>query len=400
MSWLPTAILWFVAAVALVPLLVLVVESLATQLPPRRRAASPGRPACAVLVPAHNEEAGLGRTLGSLCGQLRPTDRLVVIADNCTDATAEVARSIAGVEVLQRHDPDHRGKGFALDFGVRHLGSAPPAVVVVVDADCDVSSNLLDRLCALVAATGRPVQALDELLPPPGAPAAQQFSAFAFRFRNVIRARGRERLGLPGLLCGTGMAFPWELLREAPLVSADLAEDMELGVALALAGRPPLFCAEAWVRGELPGRTQAALAQRRRWEHGHLFALRRDVPRLVGAGLRRGRLGLIFLGLALGVPPLALLAVLEVLVLALLGLVWLMGGPPGPALVLMAGGWLVMAAVGAAWWRFGRDLLTPWALLTLPLYVLWKLPIYLAFLVRPQRTWVRAERPSDPGLSS
>jgi len=390
----PDLLLTLLAAAVVVPLAVLAGECLAALLPARRTPDGP-RPGCAVLVPAHNEEAGLGRTLNALRDRLRPADRLIVIADNCTDQTAAVARAFTSVEVLERHDADRRGKGYALDFGIRHLDANPPAVVIVVDADCEVSPNLLDRLTALAAATGRPVQAVDELLPPAGAPATQRFSAFAFRFRNVIRARGRDRLGLPCLLCGTGMAVPWELLRGARLASADLAEDMSLGAALALAGRPPVFCPDAWVRGELPERSKAALTQRQRWEHGHLFTLRREVPRLLAAGLRRGRFDLIALALALGVPPLALLAVLELLVLAVLLIGWALGGPSGPAVTLAVGGAVALLAVGAAWARFGRDVLPPRALLALPLYVAWKVPIYLAFLVRPQKAWVRTERAAD-----
>src|SRR3954468_13749647 len=102
------------AASLLVPLAVLPVEGLAALLPRRRAAAADGpRPRCAVLVPAHDEEAGIARTLGDLLPQLGPGDRLVVVADNCADGTAAVARG-AGAEVLERTDPDHRGKGYAL----------------------------------------------------------------------------------------------------------------------------------------------------------------------------------------------------------------------------------------------------------------------------------------------
>src|SRR5262245_25842959 len=90
------------AVALLVPLAVLAVECLAALLPPRRADGGGERPSCAVLVPAHDEEAVLGHTLADLRPQLRPGDRLVVIADNCTDGTALVARA-AGADVVERH---------------------------------------------------------------------------------------------------------------------------------------------------------------------------------------------------------------------------------------------------------------------------------------------------------
>src|SRR6476469_7481059 len=95
------------AALLLMPLAVLTVECLAALLPGRRTAYTPAgaRPLCVVLVPAHDEESGLPPTLAGLRSQLRPGDRLLVVADNCTDRTAAVARA-AGAEVVERHDPD------------------------------------------------------------------------------------------------------------------------------------------------------------------------------------------------------------------------------------------------------------------------------------------------------
>src|SRR5438105_1471528 len=96
---------------------VLTVEALAALLPRRRRpAAAACRPRCAVLVPAHDEEAGVGRTLEAVRAQLAPGDRVLVVADNCADRTAAVAAA-AGADVAERRDPARRGKGYALDFG-------------------------------------------------------------------------------------------------------------------------------------------------------------------------------------------------------------------------------------------------------------------------------------------
>src|SRR5262249_25581012 len=115
----------------------------------------PGR--AAVLVPAHNEGRGLLCTVADINAQLRPGDRLVVVADNCTDDTAQIAAA-AGSEVTIRNDRGRTGKGYALDWGLRHLGADPPDVVVVIDADCRLASGTIDRLVATCVTTGRPAQ--------------------------------------------------------------------------------------------------------------------------------------------------------------------------------------------------------------------------------------------------
>src|SRR5262249_21191350 len=171
---------WLLVAVLLVPLVVLLVECLAALLPRRRGAADPTapRPRWAVLVPAHDEETGIGRTLADLVPQAGPGDRVLVVADNCSDRTAEVARA-AGATVTERTSgPDKRGKGFALDHGVRQLEADPPDAVVIVDADCQVPAGGIERLAREAVATGRPVQAVYLMDVPPAGGPTKQLSAF------------------------------------------------------------------------------------------------------------------------------------------------------------------------------------------------------------------------------
>jgi hypothetical protein len=187
------------------------------------------------------------------------------------------------------------------------------------------------------------------------------------------------------------MAFPWNVIESAPLAGGDIVEDMRLGVELALAGTPPLFCAEAEVAGEFPAAADATDSQRRRWEHGHLRTLLRQAPRLAKTGLRRLRPSLLALALELSVPPLAFLFLLQSAALILLSLVAVCGGPALPFEVLAWGMGATALAVLLAWLTFGHGLPAV-VLLAAPFYALAKLPLYLAFLTRPQRTWVRTAR--------
>lgn len=386
-----------IAALVLLPMAVLVVECLVALLPVRARPAdqSPPRPAVAVLVPAHNEEAVIGVTLSTIRPQLQPCDRLVVVADNCDDGTAAVARA-AGVTALERSDQTRRGKGYALEFGVRFLEQDPPAAVILMDADCTVFPGTVERLAQQVAATGRPVQARYEMDVPPGGGVRDQLSAFAFQFKNTVRPLGMARLGLPCLLTGTGMAFPWPVLRDAPLGSANIVEDMQLGLDLAVAGHPPKLCADAVVTGQLPTGKRAATTQRTRWEHGHVQTLQTQVPRLLRAAVRQRRVDLLGLALELSVPPLSMLFLIWAAVLSASGVWWAVGGSAWPAVLLTAGALAVLLSIFLAWTKFGRDRLPLASLLAAPFYVMWKVPIYLAFLFRRQKAWVRTERTTAP----
>src|SRR5438309_700635 len=223
----------------------------------------------AVLIPAHDEAAVIGATLHTLMPTVPHGGRVLVVADNCSDATATIARQ-CGTEAIERHDVAQRGKGFALDFGIKHLASSPPDCVVFLDADCRVAADTVRLLAAAALATGRPVQGLNLCDPDPHGSPLQMISGLAFRFKNLIRTLGLSRLSGLNHLSGTGMALPWQLAKQLKLAGGNVVEDMQLGIDLAVAGKPALFLPEARVDSPLPMQRAAARTQRTRWEHGHL----------------------------------------------------------------------------------------------------------------------------------
>jgi len=383
------------ALLALPALLLLVQIVLALRQPPPLPAQP--RPArIAVLIPAHNEGHGVRATIMQTLSQLGPDDRVLVVADNCSDDTAAQAR-LVGAEVVERHDAERRGKGYALDFGVRHLemlaqheGHAPD-VVLVLDADCVLSPGLIPRVAGLAQAHGRPVQASYLMhAPTPGLKA--RVAEFAMRVKNLARSRGMFRLGLPCQLLGTGMAFPWAVALRAPLASGHLAEDMQLGVRLARDGTPPLFCEDVLVTSVFAASQEGERSQRTRWEHGHLSLLVGEGPKLLWEALRRGRLAQAMLVMDMLVPPLALLAGLLV-VATLAQAIWaLLTGWAAGLVVALLGVAALLVAIVAARHRFAAELIGLGELLKAPVYVLAKLPIYLSFVVRRQTEWVRTKR--------
>jgi cellulose synthase/poly-beta-1,6-N-acetylglucosamine synthase-like glycosyltransferase len=393
--------LWIVAVALLVPCTVFVFECVIGAFVRGNSADatdSAPRPRIAVLVPAHNERAGITTTLHGLAPQLVSGDMLLVVADNCSDDTADVARH-AGATVISRNDPERRGKGYALAFGLDHLAADPPDVVVIIDADCSVAPLAIERIARLAARSDRPVQADYLLQSPEGAQGLTVVSALAFIVKNRVRPRGLHALGVPCLLTGTGMAFPWRVIRMAPPTEGNLVEDMVMGLDLARMGHPPLLCPEARVTSALPDRAQAAHAQRRRWEHGHLATLLEQGPRLLATGLRTRNIGLLGLAFDLMVPPLSLLVLGVGLAFFVSAVATLLGASIAPALTLAAAFAMVFIGVLTAWFAHGREVLRAQQLVSIPLYVLWKLPLYFSFLTRGRHaTWERTERSADRPL--
>ena len=394
MATLFSNLLTILAGLVAIPTTVLCLEIAAGLL--RRQAPAPLNHALrrriAVLVPAHDESATIAPTLENIKAQLRPGDRLLVVADNCTDDTAAVAR-ISGSEVVERRDSERIGKGYALDFGLRHLDSDPPDIVVMVDADCRLAEGAIDRLAAACANTARPVQALYLMTVPYGSKINQQVAAFAWRVKNWVRPLGLAAFGLPCQLMGTGMAFPWHVIRATDLASAAIVEDLKLGLDLAAAGHPPLFCPSARVTSQFAGSAQGADTQRRRWEHGHIMTILKTAPRLLCIAITRGNLSLLALTLDLAVPPLSLLALLLILMFAITGIATALG-LAATALIISAACLVGFAiAVGLAWSKYGRDVLPARAILSVPFYVLAKLGLYGQILFgKMTAQWIRTDR--------
>ena len=119
-----------------------------------------------------------------------------MVADNCEDRTAAIARA-AGVEVVERYDTQKRGKGYALDAGVAYVAKNPAECLIILDADCRLSDGAIDMLARQVAETDKPAQAVYLMTAPKGAPIETQVAAFAYVIKCLARPLGLRRLGLP-----------------------------------------------------------------------------------------------------------------------------------------------------------------------------------------------------------
>lgn len=352
-----------------------------------------GHPSVVVLIPAHNESSNLIPTINSVKAQLAVGDCLIVIADNCNDDTAQVAQ-LAGALVLERFDETKRGKGYALDFGVRYIEQQKsiPDVLIVVDADCLLAENTLARLANEAINDGRPIQSLYFMKAQDSAGIKTKIAEFAWVVKNLARPLGFMRMGLPCQLMGTGMAFPWQLIQQADIASGHIVEDLKLGLDLSKLGLAPRFCPEASVTSWFPLNKDGVRTQRTRWEHGHLGMIIKNGPNLILQSVKSMNWSMLALTLDMCVPPLALLTLL-VLFFAVIGIVavvitqmmmpWILG-----SFLLLALG----VSVFLAWARFARNIISFSSLAYIPIYAVAKIPVYCKFILKRQVEWVRSHR--------
>ena len=256
-----------------------------------RRAPSPAGPGTTrftVLVPAHDESTGLLPTVDSLAQQDYDRDEVtvVVVADNCSDDTADVARS-AGATVWERHEPGSRGKGQALAWALHRLLGSPdaPDAVVVVDADCVASPSMLRVFDARLHAGARAVQCRYDASNPEASPKAALRYAAMVLF-NTVRLEGKDALGASSGLSGTGMCFSTGLLHDVPWAAGSLSEDIEQHARLVAAGERVAFAPDATVSSPVPVTTSQARQQELRWEAGRLEVAREHGLPLLLAGVR------------------------------------------------------------------------------------------------------------------
>jgi cellulose synthase/poly-beta-1,6-N-acetylglucosamine synthase-like glycosyltransferase len=349
------------------------------------------------IIPAHNEEDALAPTIESLARVDYPRNLfdIVVIADNCTDRTADVART-GGAEVLVRENRELRGKGYALRFGMDILLQRFPAydAVVIVDADSVASANFLGILNTYLERGSRVIQAGDRVRPQPGA-WSSEMTRMGFTLYNHARPSGRMFLGCSAGLRGNGMCFAADVLRAHPWNSYTRTEDLEFGLYLLVNNIKVEFAAEAAVIATMPVDQRLAESQRARWEGGRFPVIRTYAPLLLRATLKErsfvyldslvdlltpalvnlmavvGTIGILTAGLALaGVE-------------SLLSFAWIWSG------VFLLG--ILHMFLGLYSARADKDLYK--ALLFVPRYALWKLLLYLK-LVRQgdTREWVRTTR--------
>ena len=345
-----------------------------------------------ILIPAHNEAEIIANTLTKLLEQKVLAESIILVADNCTDTTAAIARTF-GVTVLERFNNELRGKGFALDYGVTFLKEhTPPDVLVIFDADCEINNGGMNLLVSHCLQHSCPVQALYLMKQNGIVSMKQRVAEFAWLVKNKLRPIAVNKLGLPVTLTGTGMAFPWPIIATVDLAHGNIVEDMQLGIDCALKGFSPVFCEQSVVYSNFPEQLEAESSQRTRWEHGHLMTISQQVPKLINIAIKTKDWRLLGLGLDLAVPPLALLVIFSFLSLMLFAGFASYSDRYEAVFILLLSFILFSVTLMITWWQFGRSYLTLKELCSVPLYILSKISIYVGLVFKPQKAWVKTAR--------
>lgn len=343
-----------------------------------------------VLIPAHDEEVTLPGTLAAVAALDYPPElvRVVVVADNCEDATADIARA-GGAEVLDRHATG-RGKGAALSWALPRLGEdgAEYDAVLFLDADCAPSPNLLTAIDRRMRGGARAVQCSYVVANPTESwSAGLRYASFALM--NTVRPQGRDALGLSSGILGSGFAIEREVLDRHGWRAFSLTEDTEYQLQLLDAGVRVRFAGEAEVSSPMPASLRDSREQHARWESGKLLMLSGWASRLLLAGMRKRDPAYLLAALEGALPPQSVLAAWS-FVTALAGA--LLGSRPVLKLGLACAGAQGVYVLGGL--RLAGAPATVYrALACAPLLMAWKLRLYVQLLTgRAPRDWERTPR--------
>jgi cellulose synthase/poly-beta-1,6-N-acetylglucosamine synthase-like glycosyltransferase len=299
----------------------------------------------AIIIPAHNEEDVISRVLESSAKLDYPKDsyKVFIIADNCSDRTAEVAVK-NGAACLERYDKKHKGKGFALAWAFDRILPEGYDAVIVVDADCQLDIHALRVFDQHLAGGDKVLQANDVSSNPD-----ETTMSYAVAVGNLIENElfylPKSQLGLAVFLRGTGMVFHREVLLSYPWKAHSIVEDVEYSLNLLRDGIRITFVGDVKVKSKYPVYKDQLNAQRMRWASGTFGFGKTHALKLIWVGLvKRNWLladaGWTFLVLS---RPLVLLELLIAMILAILcirlwpGLFsnWLLG--IGVGLILVQG---------------------------------------------------------------
>jgi cellulose synthase/poly-beta-1,6-N-acetylglucosamine synthase-like glycosyltransferase len=374
-----TLYLWFLA--------------LASSLPERRRNQSSfPEKNIAIVVPAHNEAKVIERTISSLKRLDYPIERyqIIVVADNCEDDTARIARE-NGVGCLERFDDERKGKGYALDWALTKLKEDDFDAFVIIDADTVVDRDFLKAMSRRLNEGKQAIQGYYDVLNPAQSPMAS-LSYLGFVISRNLRYKGRSRLGWSCNLLGNGMCFTTEVIKRYGWPAKSIVEDIEFEMMLVLDGIPVAFAPEARIYAEIPGTFQDSTVQRTRWDLGKFRVRNEYLFRLIQTGFRKRSLGCLDSALELIIPPYSLYWVLLFASYAIVfGLSW--GRFPSLlamwSLILLASFLyaLLGLAIARAGWRVYKNLFF------VPFFLAWRVGILLkGYFSGAAKQWVKTER--------
>jgi cellulose synthase/poly-beta-1,6-N-acetylglucosamine synthase-like glycosyltransferase len=351
----------------------------------------------AIVIPAHNEEMSIEETIQSILEIEYPRSHfdIIVIADNCTDRTAEIAREL-GSKVLERTNSDQRGKGYALRWCFDNILGPKYSfdAIAVIDADSTASKNFLKVLNQYIHMGSKAIQVSDMVKPQPGN-WSSEITRLGFTLYNHVRPLGRKVIKCSAGIRGNGMCFSAKTLREIPWNTYSLNEDLEYGLLLLLKGVNVDFAPETNVLATMPAQASNAVSQRSRWEKGRFQVIKKYSLRLLLGAFSKISYRLFDAFIELVTPAFVNLFGFALLMFCINGLLLILGIYLSAfplffwGIILSLG--LIHVAVGL--YAAGADRKLFKAFFYIPKYVLWKLMVYSRIINRQsQNEWIRTTR--------
>lgn len=347
-----------------------------------------------VLIPAHNEEWGIGTTLQSLADMDYPKDliKIVVVADRCTDGTARVVRSF-GADCYER-TIGPSGKGAALSWAIDQAKSVGLSfdALVVIDADCLVHKDLIAAFNQALL-EGHEIQQGFNYISNPWDSYFTRIIAVTGVLKNGLYYQAKTALGLPGVLTGTGMSFSRRVIDQYGWNAHSVAEDWEFSTALLLAGEKVYYNPLALTLAKESQGLKQASTQRLRWAGGRYGVIASSARKLFLEAIRSESLYLLDAAITLVAPNYSSQASMSILCV---GAAWLFSTNPLwwfllPWALIILGSLTLYFLVGVCKTSSPRKALE--GLLLVPLFLPWRLVIeILGILGYGRKGWVRDHR--------
>jgi cellulose synthase/poly-beta-1,6-N-acetylglucosamine synthase-like glycosyltransferase len=348
----------------------------------------------AILVPAHNEEGILSNLLESLAKLAYPKNQytVFVVADNCTDSTAEIARTGGWVRVYERFDTIKRGKGYALNWLLQKLEEDELIydAYIVLDADSVVMPNFLQAMARELARGGQALQANNTVLNAFDSPSAA-LRLFSMTLINYVRPLGRNGLGASSTLLGNGMCLSHAILKRYPWQAFGIAEDYQYYLTLVQHGERVRYVPDAVTRSLMPTTFTQMRTQDVRWESGFSsWTIWQITFKLLSDGLKLRDFVRVEAAAELLTPPLSVIVVW--CSLTFIAAMLLYSLPELLISVFLIVGLISYVGTGFYFLRPSRRLYT--ALLYAPGFIAWKLWVCFVLSRSKKHTseWVRTSR--------
>lgn len=351
----------------------------------------------ALVVAAHNEEKVIGPLVENLLGMDYPRELfdVYVIADNCTDQTALIAKK-SGANVHQRFNNVKRGKGYALEWMFNRLFKLDRGydAVIIFDADNLVKENFLIEMNSKLCQGAKIVQGYLDSKNPYDTWVTRAFS-ITFWLSNRLLQLSRFNLGLSNVLGGTGMCISTDVLKEYGWGATSLTEDLEFSVKALMHGVKTTWAHDAVVYDEKALTFKQAWNQRKRWAQGQVDVAGRYLIPLIMKGIKERKFMYIDNAIHLFQPALVMIATF----FTLTNIIPMMQDsyPPLFSSVMPWTGWQILSAIQFFYPVAALTLeRIPWrayvGLIYYPIFIYSWIPIvFLGFLHRKDKKWSHTE---------